>query len=61
MLLLFLRKSKNSLRISYLAGLRAQMPITKLTEKQKHKTKMTQIHNKTKPIKQYNKNVTAIN
>ena len=39
MFLLLLKKNRNSLGISYRAGLRAQVPITKLTENTNTKQK----------------------
>jgi hypothetical protein len=60
MFLLLLRKNKNWLGICYRAGLRAQVSITKLTEKHKHKTKITQIVKKGILIKQHNINVTTV-
>jgi len=60
MFLVLLRKNRNSLGICYRAVLRAQVPITKLTKKHKHKTKITQIFKKGILNKQDNINVTTV-
>jgi hypothetical protein len=46
LLLLLLSKNGKALGICYRACLRAQVPLRKLTEKQKHKTRTTQRNNK---------------
>jgi hypothetical protein len=53
MLLLLLRKYRNSLGICYRAGLKAQVSFTTLTEKHKRKTKITQILNKVTQKKEH--------